>query len=162
MKKYLIVSFFIALFSTYSFAQDTNTAEELIKEGIKLHDAGKYEEAISAYSKALQADANNTNALYEMSYTCYITGKYDSTILLSNQLISNKAPENILKNVYVTLGNVYDEMKQPDKAEATYKEGIKKFPDFHLLYFNLGITYKRENSSKEDLALDNFQKAVTL
>jgi len=162
MKKNLIITFFIALYSISSFAQDTNAAEELITEGIKLHDAGKYEEAIGAYNKALQADANNANALYEMSYTCYVAGKYDSTILLSNRLISNKVPDNILKNVYVTLGNVYDDIKQPGKAEAIYKEGIKKFPDFHLLYFNLGITYYRENSSKEELALNNFQKAVTL
>ncbi len=162
MKKKFILTVFIAVCTICGFAQDANKAEQLVEEGIKLHDAGKYDEAIGLYYEALAADADHPRALYEMSYTCYIAGKYDSAILIGNKLIGMNVSENILKNVYVTLGSVYDDVKKPGKAEEIYKDGIKKFPDFYLLYFNLGVTYYFENPSKDKPALDNFQKAVTL
>lgn len=161
MKKRSLLVLAIIFCYLYGAAQDENKANDLINEGIKLHDEGKYAEAVALYKEALAVAADYPRALYEMSYTYYIAGNYDSAIFTGTRLLDiKKVPDDILRNEYVTLGSVYDENKQPDKAMKTYKEGIKKFPDFYLLYFNLGITQYLQNQNKEALA--NFQKALTL
>lgn len=162
MKLKSLLIFLIAICSFDSFSQDPEKSEQLVEEGIKLHDAGQYAEAISTYKQALEADADHPRTLYEMSYTYYIARNYDSSIFLGNKLLNMNVSDDILKNVYVTLGSVYDDDKQPRKAEETYKAGIKKFPDFYLFYFNLGITKYFENASDNDDAIANFQEALTL
>lgn len=154
----LIVFMSVSLLHTH--AQDMATAQALIQEGIKLHDAGNYDSAIAKYRQALIADADNMNALYEMSYTFYISKQYDSCIVLCNELIALKAPEAILKNAYVNLGSVYDDLKQPDKSINTYNEGIKKFPDFYLLHFNKAVTLLFNNQTAK--AKESLETAVSL
>jgi len=142
-----------------SMAQDKQRAEALVSEGVHLHDAGKYEEALQKYRQALVADVENPGALYEMSFTFYATGQYDSCIDLSHRLIEMKIPDNLLKNAYVNLGSSYDALKQSEKAIKTYDQGLKKFPDFYLLYFNKGITYLIGNESA--LGEQNLQLALS-
>ncbi|MGN6214006.1 tetratricopeptide repeat protein [Parafilimonas sp.] len=160
MKKKIIFSLLMSLFFLNVFSQNPDKAEQLVNEGIKLHDAGKYAEAIAKYKEALTTDADHPAALYEMSYTYYISGVLDSAIVLDEKLLKMNIPDNTRKQVYVNLGSVYDDSKQPQQAIKTYKQGIKKFPDFYLLYFNLGITQYRNNDNEN--AMENFQKAVTL
>src|ERR1044072_1758973 len=100
MKIYLTAALFFC-FSSCVFSQDTKKAKSLIEQGIQLHDAGKYSNAISMYKQALEANSNDVSALYEMSYTYYISKNYDSSIFLSKQLIAMHAPDAVVKNVYV-------------------------------------------------------------
>src|ERR1041385_8435517 len=120
MKNGLLITLAFAIFSIHSVAQNTEKAEQLVDEGIKLHDQGQYAEAIARYQHALSEVADYPRALYEMSYTYYMTGNYDSTIILSNRMIELKVQDDILKSVYVTLGNAYDDLKEYDKAEDIY------------------------------------------
>ncbi len=151
---------------TFSFlilctqAQDKATAQSLIAEGIKFHDAGLFDSALAKYRGALSADSNNLNTLYEMSYTFYIAKRYDSSIYLSENLIDAKPPDAILKNVYVNLGSAFDDMNETAKSLSIYDEGIKKFPDFYLLYFNKGITLLFNNQTEN--AKEAFEKTITL
>jgi hypothetical protein len=149
---------FLILFSFFSYAQDKEKAASLVKEGIRLHDAGKYDDAIQKYREALSADPSDANALYEMSFSFYVAGKYDSCIEVSNRLMSMNISDEVLKNVYVNLGSCYDGLKQPDKSIKIYDKGLKKFPDFYLLYFNKGIT--NFSNDNQELAEQNFQDAL--
>ncbi|MBS1669112.1 MAG: tetratricopeptide repeat protein [Bacteroidetes bacterium] len=152
--------FFVVIgFSLATMAQDKQKAEELVSEGVHLHDAGKYDEAIQKYAQALAADAENPEALYEMSFTYYVAGHYDSSIDLSRRLLKMKTPDNLLKNVYINLGSSYDALKQFEKSIKAYNQGIKKFPDFYLLYFNKGVTYLNNNDL--ELGEQNFQQALS-
>ena len=162
MKKRLFILLSIFISASCCLSQDTAKARQLIEQGIKLHDAEKYPEAILAYREALAADPGNARAVYEMSYSYYMAKDYDSAVILAEKVLNMKASDDVLKNDYVSLGTFYDDLKDSKKAEETYKEGIKKFPDFYLLYFNLGITYYYEDPPRYDLALQNFQKSVEL
>lgn len=159
--KFLFTILIIVSAAKPGFAQDADKAQQLVEQGVKLHDVGRYAEAVAAYKQALEADADNPRALYEMSYTYYMAKNYDSAILLSNKLLSLKnVNDNILRNVYVTLGSLYDDINQSQKAIDIYRQGLSKFPDFYLLYFNLGITDLK--TSDEKSAIKNFQQALTL
>lgn len=159
--KFLLTILMVVSVVTSGFAQDTAKAEQLVEQGVKLHDVGRYTEAIAVYKQALEADADHPRALYEMSYTYYISNNFDSAILLSNKLLSLKnVSDYILRNVYVTLGSLYDDTGESQKATDIYQQGISKFPGFYLLYFNLGITELK--TSDEKSAIKNFQQALTL
>ena len=58
-----------------TFSQDQPDAKSLVKQGVALHDAGKYDEALAKYSEALKLDSAYQSAYYEMSYTLFSTGK---------------------------------------------------------------------------------------
>ena len=158
--KTLLVILFVTI-SFLSFAQDKEKASILINEGVKLHDAGKYDKALAKYREALAADANNKVARYEMSYTFMSAQQYDSCAYYCESLKKDNPDDDLLKNIYVNLGSSYDYLKQPEKAIDVYNEGIKKFKDFYLLYFNLGLTYGLSLNEVEK-AEEAFEKAVML
>lgn len=55
-----------------------------------------------------------------------------------------KTSSNYTNAAYSLLGSIYDKSNQPQKAIATYKEGLKAYPQDQTLNFNLGIAYFRD------------------
>lgn len=55
-----------------------------------------------------------------------------------------KSNSNYTNAAYVLLGSIYDKGNEPQKAIATYKEGLKAFPQDQTLNFNLGIACFRD------------------
>ncbi|CAN5606089.1 hypothetical protein BH10BAC2_BH10BAC2_05180 [soil metagenome] len=161
MKTKFLVTLFFSFASVILLAQDAQTAAPLINEGIALHEKGKYTEALAKYREALLADAGNKTARYEMSYTFMASAQYDSCIEVCESLKKDDPSDDLLRQIYVTLGSSYDYLKEFEKAIKIYNGGIKKFKDFYLLYFNRGVTYMLSFGEKEKAEAD-FQKAVML
>ncbi len=158
--KNIILSILFTLVSCTLFAQNKDEAEKLITDGITLHDKGKFNEAIVLYNKALEFDKDNRNALSEIALSLLSLGKYEESIQYCEQIIKIHAGSEGLKSVYVTMGNAFDGLKQPEKSIKTYDEGIKLFPDSYQLHFNKGITLSGINKLNE--SIQSFQKAVSL
>ena len=59
--KFLFILIIIGLTNRHSFAQ-TDDSKALVRQGVELNDAGKYNEAIEKYTEALKADPNNQEA----------------------------------------------------------------------------------------------------
>ncbi|HWZ34891.1 MAG TPA: tetratricopeptide repeat protein [Mucilaginibacter sp.] len=55
-----------------------------------------------------------------------------------------KTNSNYTNAAYSLLGSIYDKGNEPQKAIATYKDGLKVFPQDQNLNFNLGIAYFRD------------------
>lgn len=55
-----------------------------------------------------------------------------------------KSNSNYTNAAYVLLGSIYDKSNEPQKAIATYKDGLKAFPQDQTLNFNLGIACFRD------------------
>jgi len=127
-------------------AQASQTAKDLVDQGVALNDAGKYTEAVEKYTEALKANPNDLHADYEMAYTLYSEGKgLDAIPFLEKITQSNDSKYES----YELLGSIYDDNNQSDKAIDCYKKGIADNPKFERLYFNLGITYSREHKYAE-------------
>ena len=156
MKKFYFLFIF---FSTLVFAQDTTQAEKKIREGISLHDQGKYEEALAKYNEALNADKNNPFALAEKAMTLEASKKYSEAVEVC-ELIFKLYPNGDNKSVYVTYGNALDHSGKSDLAIKTYDEGIKKYPDYYQLYFNKAIALF--NTKENEKAAEAFQTATKL
>ncbi|MBI1836798.1 MAG: tetratricopeptide repeat protein [Flavobacteriia bacterium] len=159
MKK-LILTLILPLLGTFVFGQDKQKADNIVSEGVQLHDKGSYEQALSQYDKALEVDKNNFYALSEKAYTLLVIEKYSEAIKYCQKAIEFHPEEKELKNVYVTYGNALDGLHKPDLAIKMYEDGIEKFPDFYMLHFNAAITYSGQK--KYDEALVYLKKAVSI
>lgn len=112
----------------------------LIREGVALHDARDFDGAIGKYRQALDLDSENPLALYEMANSQF--GKQDLVAARATGLLAT-AVKGAVRDSWVLLGSVYDDLGDSTKAIETYGVGLERYPDFFLLHFNLGATYRR-------------------
>ncbi len=159
MKKF-ILTLLIPLMWMTTFAQQKVEAEKLVDEGIKFHDKGEYENALSKYDQALKLDKDNLYALVEMAYSLLAQKKYDETIKVSEQAVKIHKTGDELKTLYVTYGNALDMVNRAAESIAVYDMGIKQFPNEQMLYFNKAITLRGLKRNNE--ALLALEKSVLL
>ncbi|HEY0426882.1 MAG TPA: tetratricopeptide repeat protein [Pyrinomonadaceae bacterium] len=174
MKKYLGLFLLLILFCVSASAQKitkptltpsepTASQTALIQEGIKLHDAGSYDEAIAKYAQVLKENPDCTEALYEMSLSYYKKKDYAKFTDIAAQGIKYKSNE--LPQFYEMIGNLLDDLGKPQDAIQVYKDALKILEDkkeyqrgLSSIYYNLGVTYTRQKQYKE--AREALKKAV--
>ncbi|MHA4894601.1 tetratricopeptide repeat protein [Pedobacter sp. PWIIR3] len=140
----LILLFFI---STAVIAQEKSPVNLLVEEGIKLHDAGKYPEAIAKYKEALKLEPSHPSANYEIAFTLFSTNAGKEAIPYLNEVVKQKT--NVQVAAYDMLGSIYDDQKQADKAVEYFQLGIKANPKYQRIYYNLAVTYGRQGKDKD-------------
>lgn len=145
LKTYLTL---LMLFAGAVVYAQTNTedSKKLVKEGIILHDAGKYSEAIDKYDQAIKLDPENATAYFEKGYTLMSSGKSKDAIPVIEKVLQLDPKTG---GAYDMLGTIYDDDKQTDKAIEMYKKGIEMDPGYERLHFNLSITYLRQKKYPE-------------
>ena len=130
-----------------------------IEAGIKLHDAGKFEDAIAKYEEVLKLSPANMTALYELAYSFAANKEYEKSLAAAMRGTEYQSPE--LPLFYDLLGGAYDSLNEPQKAIEIYKKGIQIVPDASMLYYNMGVTYL-ESLKNPDEARRAIEKAVAL
>ncbi|GAA3929267.1 tetratricopeptide repeat protein [Hymenobacter algoricola] len=153
--KGLLVSLLCTLLTT-TYAQSPAEVKALIKEGVALYDAGKYDEAVLRYRQALKLAPDDFTAQYELALTYGSLGRPEEVVEMSKKLLLNEARADA--NVYVIYGTALDDLKKPREAVRIYQAGLKKFPDQGLLYYNLGVTQAGLQQYEE--AIVSLQQAV--
>jgi len=155
--KQLFVLTVMTLLVSNIFGQNEKL-NELISQGVAFHDQGKYEDAIMKYKQALEIDKNSTLANYELSYTYFSSGKYEEAIKYSTNVIKQNSDN--LHPAYIILGSSLDLTGKAKDAIKIYEEGVKKFPDSYLLYYNIALTcYNQKEYDKAEKAAIN---AITI
>jgi tetratricopeptide (TPR) repeat protein len=139
-------------------APSTPSQDQLIREGVALHDRKDYDGAISRYEEVLKENPNNVIALYELSFSYFQKKDYRKSIEVSYRLAEYKS--DLLPRVYVQIGSALDELGESKKSIETYKAGIKLFPSDYLLHFNLAITYNKIGEVVE--ARNSLKKSASL
>lgn len=137
--------FFMILSLPFSlFSQDEKIAA-FIKEGINLHDKGKYNEAIQAYKKALKIDKKHALTHYEIGLSYYHLKAYKKTIKSINKALKYGKDERILLSAYLIKGAAIDDGGNTKKAIKVYEKAIKKHPKSYLLHYNASFSYYKIN-----------------
>lgn len=174
MKKSLSVLGLVLLFSALTLSQKLPkpkqmpgpaTAEQtkIIQQGIALHDAKKYDEAIAKYQAVLAENPDSTLALYELTLSYFDKGeksKAKETAFRGANYLSDELPL-----FYGMIGNCLDDEGKPEEAIKMYRDAediLRSYPDMkrHLssIYYNLGVTYVRQKKYNE--ARVDLKKAV--
>lgn len=157
MKKRIWLTLTLLLSLNFIFAQ---SASGYISYGIKLHDSGDYKGAIKQYKKALKTDKSAVSAHYEIAFSYLTMKKYKKAIKHADKLINMNPQPKITEQAYDVKGTSLDDMGKPYEAIEVYKEGIKYYPDFYLLHFNLGLTLYKTFQFEE--AEKCFINAITI
>lgn len=139
LAKLLLSLIILCSVSLSAKAQDAN---DLIKQGVALHNQGKYAEAIDKFAEILRTDPDNPYANYEMAFSQYAAKISKEAIPHIEKAI--KATDTQLSvAAYCLLATIYDENHQSQKAIDTYNTAIKINPNYPQIYYNLAVAYSR-------------------
>jgi tetratricopeptide (TPR) repeat protein len=119
-------------------AQEKTPFQELMDEGIHQYELNQYDVAIEYYEKALEIDKKSQAAHYELSYTYYTMGKMSKSYKHAKKAI--KIGGEYTADAYVLKGNVQNIKGRFYDAMRTFKKGLRAYPDYFLLHYNLAFT----------------------
>ncbi len=134
--------------------EPTEPQLQLIREGAALHDAKKYDEAISKYRAVLAENPECASAMYELSMTLYAKGDKEKAMEIAYE--GSKYISDELPLFYGTMANILDDYGKPQEAIDIYTEGLKLLAGDHRfgkyrssLYYNLGVTHVKQKMYPE-------------
>lgn len=153
-----IIIIFILLLTALSIKAQTSS-EKLIREGVSLHDRGRYNDAIKCYEEALKVNPTSMSAVYEMSLSYLKLKNYDRAVSLSSKVI-NANFQPLLMDAYIIKGTAQANMDKINDAIKTLNEGVSRCGDEYLLHFNLGLCYF--NSKDNKMAAFHLRKAIEI
>jgi tetratricopeptide (TPR) repeat protein len=150
---------------TLTPAPDTDERKAEIREGIELHDAKRYDDAVTKYKSVLAENPDSILAIYELALTYYTKG--DQKNAMETAVRGSKYISDELPLFYGIIASVLDDLKKPDEALKIYKDALKILDDDpkftkHIadVHFNMGITYFRMRKALE--ARNELKKSVEM
>lgn len=150
--KTTFLSLGLSLLFIFSAHAQSPEVQELIREGIKLHDKKLYPAAVERYKEAIKLDKSSAVAFYELAYTYAVMGERKKAIKMANKVL--KLEGGPADQAYMLKANLLDDMGKSAKALATYQTALKAYPDNYLMHFNYGVSLFRTNRLEEaELAL---------
>lgn len=144
---------------------DNSTRRErnLITEGNSLYRQERYADAEVAYKKALELNAMNETALFNLAASYLRQGSasgenlQEATQILNN-LAKNAEDKAIAELSYFNLGNIAYNAKEYQKSIELYKNSLRRNPDNDKARENLRLAQKKlEEQQNQDQNQDKNQ-----
>lgn len=133
----------LCLFLSINFCASAQS-NDLIKQGVDLHNQGKYTEAIDKFNEVLKTEPENEYANYEIAFSLYAAKRVKEAIPHLDKAVKS-SNKSLSVAAYCLQANIYDETNDHQKAIDTYNTAIKINPDYPQIYYNLGIAQFRNN-----------------
>lgn len=156
MKNGLII--FFLLFTTLTIYGQTSS-EKLIRQGVALHDKGRYKDAIGLYEEALKINPSSMSAVYEMSLSYLKLKDFNNAIKFSTRVISASF-QPLLMDAYIVKGTALAHQDKSNEALQLLNEALEKCGDEYLLHFNLGLCYFNNKNNK--MAVQHLRRAIEI
>lgn len=135
--KQIGIALSLIFMSTYAMAQ--STVNDFVREGVRYHDSGNFDKAISSYEKALKIEPNSTLVNYEISMTYFAKGDYAKAIKHADVVLKQNKEYKL--EAYVNKGSSLDQLGKTKEAIKLFDKAIKEMDGHYLLYYNLALTY---------------------
>ncbi|RMF86310.1 MAG: tetratricopeptide repeat protein [Nitrospinota bacterium] len=132
-------------------------AEDYFQEGLALQEAGKWEEAIIAFQKALALDDQLLAARNNLGNLYFRLGRYEDAQREYQEAIML---DPSYAKAHNNLGNVLAVLGEEEKAIEAFQSAIALDPTYATPYYNLGSLYARRGEREK--ALNALRKAISL
>lgn len=139
----ILVAIALLLFTLPVFAAD----DPRIAEGIALHDAGKYDEAIAKYKAVLADDPDSLLATYELAFAYHAKGDVAQCRAVLEPVVDRK--DRLQPLILAVYGNCLDQSGDGGGAVAAYRKGLKIAPNDTQLLYNLALALAAQNKNAE-------------
>lgn len=152
-----IISCVLMLLSVAMYAQ--TSSDKLIRQGVSLHDKGRYADAIECYKEAIKINPYSMSAMYEMSLSYLHLNDFQNAIKYSTCVIEAEF-QPLLMDAYIVQSTALAESGDMGTAISILNQAIDRCGDSYLLHFNLGLSYF--NSDNKQKAIDHLQRAIEI
>jgi tetratricopeptide (TPR) repeat protein len=125
--------------------------------GITYNGQSRYEEATTAYLKAIELNPQDATVYYHLG-EAYSDHKNYAAAIAAYQRAIELNPKNAL--VYYKLGVIYDHQKRYEEAITVYQSVVELNPEHAAAYNNLGVAHKTQKRYEE--AIIAYQQAIAL
>ncbi|MBO2008171.1 tetratricopeptide repeat protein [Hymenobacter negativus] len=156
MKKLLFLLWSASIGVAAAQTSGNPAQRDLVEQGVRLYDDGKYDEAVTKYQQALATDPADEVANSELALTYNALHRYAEAAAVCEKLL--KTNPEIAGSVYVTYGNSLDGQKKVKQALQAYDDGLRHHPNYYALYYNKGIA--QAGSGEAAGAISSFQQSV--
>jgi len=129
---------------------------ELVREGIALHEAGRYAEAIERFQRALQAAPHDELALYELANTYFYARQLDRCVETAKKALAEHG--ELGANLHSLLGSCLSDQGKDREAITVFEAGLRSYSDNALLNFNAAVTYGELHA--DDDAVSCLRRAI--
>lgn len=158
MKNSIIILFLCVTSLMFSQQKDSKVLErearEDVREGNKLYNQLKFEEAEIAYKKALDKNPNYAKASFNLGNTIYQKNQNKEAVF-QYDLAEKIAPNKMSKaETFHNIGNAFMKEKQYDKAVEAYKNSMRNNSKDDETRYNLAMAQKllknQQDKDKKD------------
>jgi len=139
MKKIIILSILITIsFSAFSQKE----VRKQLREGNKEYRQEKYTESEIAYRKALETNAQSTDAAYNLGNSLYKQGKYPEALKQYQEVTISDVDAKTMAATYHNIGNIFMNQQDYAKSITAYKISLKNNPTDNETRYNLALAQK--------------------
>lgn len=162
MAKRLILSFvFLGFTCSHVGAQeDSITVDSAFRaamdRGLAHYDDGRYDLALLEFEQARAIDPKSGFLNYETALTHYQMENNSTAVKYAKKAAKEDSQHGVQGSIL--LGTIWDERNKPKKSMRVLRKAIKRFGDYYLLNYNLGVAAFEAERYEE--AFDAFQRAI--
>jgi len=135
----------------------SSNTSELIQTGLRLHQAGRLQEAETYYRAVIRKQPENPDAWHLLGVIAQQTGNDKVSAELAEKAI-NLRPD--VPDYYVTCGEAYRAMRAYDSAMRCYEKALAINPLHRETHYNMALLY--EQLENLDLAVRHYQQFIQL
>ncbi len=134
----------------------TEEASSFIKKGDLFYEANDYLAALAEYTKSFSSQKKSSTLI--KIFNAYLElGQKEKCLSFLLSTWKNELPHNT--DILETIGSLYQKLGQESLAINAFQEILKKNPESHFSYYQLGI---QSLNLDRQASLLNFEKAIAL
>jgi outer membrane protein assembly factor BamD (BamD/ComL family) len=151
VKKIFIVAFILLCFNGFSsHAQEWSSPEieQMYQQGVASLSRGNASEAVAIFQKVLPLEPGNILVKKTLAQAYQVSGNYQNALLVLEPMFASGTAD---AECYRIAAQCYEGIKEDKKAQKIIAEGIDKYPQSGLLYYQQGLFFKAQKNYESAL-----------
>jgi tetratricopeptide (TPR) repeat protein len=133
------------------------TAKEMVRQGLRHHQAGRLDEAEGVYRRALAVEPGQADCLHLLGMVAFQRGELEGAAELIGRAIAAKGDAAAYHS---NLGNVLQAQGGLAEAAASYRRALELRPELAEAWLNLGNVLKAQG--EVDASVEGYRRALAL